>query len=210
VLQYGTDGDGDGKIDLVDSFPDALATVATHLRGLGWQPGLDWGFEVSLPAGFDYLLADRDNPKPVSFFGGKGVVRANGKPFPDPTTPVFLYVPAGKDGPKFLMTPNYLVLKSYNFSDNYALAIAHLSDRLKGAGGFQAPWPRDTKFPNLAQREAIQTALIKLGLLTGASDGRLGPITQRAYAKFQAAHGEVADGFLTLSAYDELVKATGP
>ena len=79
---------------------------------------------------------------------------------------------------------------------------------MKGAGEFTAPWPRDTKFPNLAQREAIQTALNKLGLLNGPSDGRLGPITQQAYAKFQAAHGEVADGFLTLSAYDELIAAT--
>jgi len=208
VLQYGTDGDGDGKIDLVDSFPDALATAATHLRGLGWQPGLDWGYEVTLPAGFDYLLADRNNPKPVSFFTGKGVARANGRPFPDQTTSVFLYVPAGKDGPKFLLTPNYLVLKSYNFSDNYAMAIGHLADRLKGGGEIAAPWPRDTKFPNLAQREAIQTALIKLGLLKGASDGRLGPITQAAYARFQASHGEVADGFITLGAYEELTAAT--
>jgi len=207
VLQYGTDGDGDGKVDLVDSLPDALATASAYLRGLGWQPGLDWGYEVTLPPGFDYLLADRANPKPVSFFAAKGVARVSGKPFPDANVPVFLYVPAGKDGPKFLMTPNYLVLKGYNFSDSYAMAVSHLADRLKGAGDYTAPWPRDTKFPNLAQREAIQTALIKLGLLTGASDGRLGPVTQQAYAKFQAAHGEVADGFLTLSAYDELTAA---
>lgn len=106
------------------------------------------------------------------------------------------------------MTANYLVLKGYNFSDSYALSVGHLADRLKGAGDFATPWPRDTKFPDLEQRQAIQRALMKLGLLSGTSDGRLGPVTQQAYAKFQAAHGRVADGFLTLAAYEELMTAT--
>ena len=208
VIKYGTDGDGDGKVDLMHSLPDALATSAKFLIGLGWKPGIDWGYEVTLPKGFDYLLADREHLRPLADFAALGVKRTNGKPFADPKVPVFLYVPAGKDGPKFLMTGNYLVLKGYNFSDSYALAVGHLADRLKGAGDFKSAWPRGTKFPNLAQREAIQTALGKLHLLTGESDGRLGPVTQRAYAKFQAAHGEVADGFITLSAYEELVAAT--
>jgi membrane-bound lytic murein transglycosylase B len=136
------------------------------------------------------------------------VKRTNGAAFPDPGTPVFLYVPAGKDGPKFLMTGNYLVLKGYNMSDSYAMAVSHLADRLKGAADFYAPWPRGTSFPNLAQREAIQLALVKLGFLKGSSDGRIGPGTQAAYARFQAAHGEVADGFVTLHAYQELSAAT--
>jgi membrane-bound lytic murein transglycosylase B len=208
ILKYGTDGDGDGRIDLVHSLPDALATSAQFLRGLGYTPGVDWGFEVTLPKGFDYLLADRQQLRPISFFAERGVTRANGQAFADPGEPVFLYVPAGKDGPKFLMTGNYLVLKGYNFSDSYAMAVAHLADRLKGAGEFRTPWPRATKFPDLAQREAIQRALNQLGLLKGASDGRLGPFTQRAYAKFQAARGEVADGFLNLEAYNELMAAT--
>ena len=208
VIKYGTDGDGDGRIDLVHSLADALATSAVFLRSLGYQPGLDWGFEVTLPKGFDYLLATRTNMKPIGFFADRGVRRANDRPFADAATPVFLYVPAGKDGPKFLMTGNYLVLKGYNFSDSYAMSVAHMADRLKGGGQFVAAWPRGTKFPDLAQREAIQTALNKLGLLSGASDGRLGPVTQQAYAKFQAAHGEIADGFLTFGAYQELMTAT--
>ena len=209
ILKYGTDGDGDGRIDLVHSLPDAVATSAEFLLGLGWKPGVEWGYEVTLPKGFDYLLADREHPRPLSDFAKLGVRRVSGKPFPDPQVQVFLYVPAGQSGPKFLMTGNYLVLKGYNFSDSYALAVGHLADRLKGAGDFKAPWPRGTKFPDLKQREAIQTALDKLGLLTGQSDGRLGPKTQRAYAQFQAAHHEVADGFITISAYEELTAATG-
>jgi membrane-bound lytic murein transglycosylase B len=208
VLRYGTDGDGDGHIDLHRSLPDALATSAAYLRALGYQPGVDWGFEVEVPENFDYLLATRDDLRPISFFAERGVRRVKGRDFADRTTPVFLYVPAGKDGPKFLMTRNYLVLKGYNFSDSYALSVAHLTDRLKGAGPFVDDWPRATKFPNLAQRRAIQDALTRLGYYDGEVDGRIGPISQAAYARFQAARGAVADGFITLESYEELMAAT--
>jgi membrane-bound lytic murein transglycosylase B len=208
VVRYGTDGDGNGHVDLHNSLADALATSATYLRGIGYQPGLDWGFEVEVPAGFDYLLATREELRPLSFFADRGIRRVKGRDFKDRNTPAFLYVPAGANGPKFLMTKNYLVLKGYNFSDSYALSVAHLTDRLKGGGTFVQDWPRTTKFPNLAQRQAIQQALIKLGLYEGAVDGRIGPISQAAYARFQAARGEIADGFITLKSYEALAAAT--
>ena len=204
VLAHGTDGDGDGRVDLHNSLADALATSARFLRALGYQPGVDWGMEVVVPAGFDYLLATRTQMRPVSFFAERGVSRVAGRQFSDLNLPVFLYVPAGKDGPKFLLTQNYLALKGYNFSDSYAMSVAHMTDRLKGGGGFADDWPRGTALPNLAQRKSIQQSLIRLGLYQGAVDGRLGPITQEAYARFQAARGEVADGFITRAAYDAL------
>ena len=102
------------------------------------------------------------------------------------------------------MTNNYLVLKGYNFSDSYALSVAHLADRLKGGGAFAAGWPRRTQFPNLKQRETIQARLKQLGLYDGVVDGRIGPVTQAAYAKFQASRGEVADGFITHKSFEEL------
>ena len=207
VLAHGTDGDGDGRVDLHNSLADALATSAVYLRRLGYQPGQDWGFEVEVPAGFDYLLATRDQLRPVSFFAERGVARIAGRSFADLDMPVFLYVPAGSSGPKFLMTGNYLVLKGYNFSDSYALAVAHLTDRLKGSGAFATPWPRHTQFPNLAQRQAIQQALKHLGLYDGTVDGRIGPITQAAYARFQAMQGQVADGFVTRAAFETLAAA---
>lgn len=207
VIAHGSDGDGDGRIDLHNSLPDALATSAKFLLDLGYKPGLDWGFEVAVPTGFDYLLADREQLRPVSFFAERGVRRVRGRDFADLSTPVFLYAPTGQGGPKFLMTANYLVLKGYNFSDSYALAVAHLTDRLKGAGSFAEDWPRATRFPNLEQRKAIQQALIRLGLYSGVVDGRIGPVSQAAYARFQAARGEVADGFITLDSYEELVAA---
>ena len=207
VIAHGTDGDGDNRVDLHNSLPDALATSATYLRRLGYQPGLDWGFEVVVPAGFDYLLADREQMRPIRFFAERGVTRVAGRPFGSLDVPVFLYVPAGKDGPKFLMTGNYLVFKGYNFSDSYAMAVAHLTDRLKGGGAFVTPWPRHTSFPNLAQRKAIQEKLGQLGLYAGAVDGRIGPVTQAAYARFQAQTGQVADGFVTRQAYESLMAA---
>ncbi|MHA6299566.1 lytic murein transglycosylase [Devosia sp. CAU 1758] len=204
VLTNGTDGDGDGRVDLHGSLADALATSAVYLRRLGYQPGLDWGFEVDVPAGFDYLLATREQLRPIRFFAEGGIVRVAGRQFADLDTPVFLYVPTGKDGPKFLMTANYLVFKGYNFSDSYAMAVAHLTDRLKGGGPFVTPWPRDTPLPDLAQRVAIQETLKRLGYYDGAVDGRLGPITQAAYARFQAGNGQVADGFITRGSAEAL------
>lgn len=208
VVAHGTDGDGDGAIDLHHSLADALATSARFLSDLGYQPGVDWGVEVVVPEGFDYLLATRTQMRPVSFFAERGITRVAGRQFADPNLPVFLYVPAGRDGPKFLMTQNYLVLKGYNFSDSYAMSVVHMTDRLKGGGDFVDDWPRNAALPNLAQRKAIQEALIRLGLYQGAVDGRLGPITQEAYARFQAGRGEVADGFITRAAYEALVAAT--
>jgi membrane-bound lytic murein transglycosylase B len=204
VVAHGTDGDGDGRVDLHNSLADALATSARFLRSLGYQPGVDWGSEVEVPAGFDYLLATREHMRPIGFFADRGLRRVGGRAFADRTIPVFLYVPAGKDGPKFLMTQNYLVLKGYNFSDSYALSVAHMTDRLKGGGAFVQAWPRQTRFPNLEQRRGIQEALRRLGLYNGEIDGRIGPVSQEAYARFQAARGEVADGFITLRSYEDL------
>ncbi len=207
VVAHGSDGDGDGRVDLHNSLADALATSARFLRALGYQPGVDWGMEVVVPEGFDYLLATRTQLRPVAFFAERGITRVAGRQFADPNLQVFLYVPAGRDGPKFLMTQNYLVLKGYNFSDSYAMSVAHMTDRLKGGGAFADDWPRSTAFPNLAQRKSIQESLIRLSLYQGTVDGRLGPITQEAYARFQAARGEVADGFITRASYEALQAA---
>jgi membrane-bound lytic murein transglycosylase B len=208
VLQFGADGDGDNRVDLHHSLADALATSANFIRGLGYEPGIDWGLEVDVPKEFDYLLATREEMRPISFFADRGVRRVKDREFADTSIPVFLYAPTGANGPKFLMTKNYLVLKGYNFSDSYALAVAHLTDRLKGGGNFVTAWPKDTQFPNLKQRKAIQQALIDLGLYQGEVDGRIGPISQAAYARFQASKGEIADGFITLHSYEELIAAT--
>lgn len=206
-LRYGQDGDGDGVINVHDSLADALASSAQYLRGLGYQPGLDWGFEVEVPEGFDYLLADRSTFRPISFFAERGVTRVSGRAFSDPGVEVFLYAPAGAEGPKFLMTRNYLVFKGYNLSDSYAMAVSHLTDRLKGAGPFVGDWPTGTQFPDRTERVEIQTWLARLGYYEGTIDGFIGPGTQAAYARFQAAAGLVADGFVTRESHGLLAAA---
>ena len=39
VLKFGVDGDGNGRIDLIRSKADALASTANFLRGHGWRAG---------------------------------------------------------------------------------------------------------------------------------------------------------------------------
>jgi len=207
LIAHGTDWDGDGRVDPHASLGDALASTAAFLRDAGYVAGSDWGYEVDVPDGFDYLLATRDALRPVSFFAARGVTRVAGRAFADPDQPVFLYVPTGRNGPKFLMTANYLVFKAYNLSDSYALAIGHLADRLKGSGHLVNAWPTSTRFPNREQRIVIQQKLKALGLFNGPTDGLVGPITQAAYQKFQASRGEIADGFITYDTFVRLSEA---
>ncbi len=203
-IDHAVDYDGDGRRDPHASLADALASSARFLIALGYRPGSDWGYEVGVPAGFDFAEAGRDRLRPARVFADLGVRRVRGQGFPDPDEPVFLYVPAGRDGPKFLMTRNYLVLKGYNFSDSYALAVAHLTDRLKGSGPLVGSWPRDARFLDRRERLELQRLLSGAGYYRGEIDGRLGPITSAALSHWQAANGLVADGFATLGALEAL------
>lgn len=200
-----TDFDRDGKIDVHNSLADSLASSARWLLSLGYVPGEDWGMEVTLPQGFDYRLAGREQLRDVRFFAERGVRRVAGREFGDMNQPVFLYVPAGKNGPKFLMGRNYLAFKGYNFADSYALTVAHLTDRLKGVGPFAQDWPRNTTFLNREQRVALQNKLKQLGFYKGGVDGRLGPISQEALRDWQAHAGLVVDGFATKQVFDVLM-----
>lgn len=206
-LSYAVDYDGDGRRDPHGSLADALASSAAFLIDLGYNSGRDWGYEVDLPGDFDYALAGREQMRPISFFAARGVKRVRGREFSDTEEAVFLYVPAGREGPKFLMTRNYLVLKGYNFSDSYALAVAHLTDRLKGAGPFADDWPRGTRFLDWAERIELQTILADLGYYDAEIDGRLGPIASAALRRWQADNGLVADGFATHEAFEALKAA---
>lgn len=199
------DFDRDGKIDVHHSLADSLASSARWLLSLGYVPGEDWGMEVTLPQGFDYRLAGRTQLRNVRFFAERGVRRVAGRVFGNMDQPVFLYVPAGKNGPKFLMGRNYLAFKGYNFADSYALTIAHLTDRLKGAGPFVQDWPRHAAFLNRNQRVALQNKLKQLGFYQGEVDGRLGPISQEALRAWQAHAGLVVDGFATKQVFDVLM-----
>src|SRR5690606_19048658 len=162
-MRLAVDFDGDGRRDLVDSVPDALASTANFLKRAGWRGDLPWGFEVSLPQGMDVSGAGRRNKQPISAWAARGVRRIDGAPMPAAATPAGLLLPAGKDGPAFLVTRNFDAVYSYNAAESYGLAIAHLSDRLRGGAPFATPWPTDDPGLSRAERRELQQLLIARG-----------------------------------------------
>ena len=125
-----------------NSVPDILASTANNLKKDGWATGNTWGYEVVVPATFNFLLADHSRPMSLREWERQGIRRANGQPFPRPDEQAFLLVPAGVQGPGFLMLNNFSVIMKYNPAEAYALAIGHLADRLRGGGPFLQDWPR--------------------------------------------------------------------
>ena len=193
-MRLAVDFDGDGRRDLVDSVPDALASTANFLKRAGWRSDLPWGFEVSLPQGMDVSGAGRRNKQPISAWAARGVRRIDGAPMPAAATPAGLLLPAGKDGPAFLVTRNFDAVYSYNAAESYGLAIAHLSDRLRGGAPFATPWPTDDPGLSRAERRELQQLLIARGHDIGEADGMIGARTREALKLEQAALGLAADG----------------
>lgn len=193
-MRLAVDFDGDGRRDLVDSVPDALASTANFLKRAGWNSALPWGFEVSLPAGFDTSDAGRRNKQPMQQWVARGVKRVDGGALPPGATPAGLLLPAGAGGPAFLVTRNFDALYSYNAAESYALAIAHLSDRLRGGGAFATAWPTDDPGLSRAERRELQTLLIARGHDIGEADGMIGSRTREALKAVQVELGLEPDG----------------
>jgi membrane-bound lytic murein transglycosylase B len=210
-LAHAVDGDGDGIIDLWHSSADALASAANVLADAGWQRGNVWGYEIRLPAGFAYELADVDNTKPVAEWRKLGVKTVLGGELPKSEEYGAIYLPAGARGPAFMVFDNFKVILKYNNAASYALAVSLLADRLKGGMAVQAPWPRDEQPLTRDERIAFQTYLAKLGYDIGKIDGILGKKARAALREWQKAHGLPADGFptqdlLTRVAIDAMAK----
>ncbi|WP_256942915.1 lytic murein transglycosylase [Achromobacter xylosoxidans] len=193
-LRLAVDFDGDGRRDLVDSVPDALASTANFLKRAGWNSALQWGYEVRLPAGLDTSGAGRKNKRPMSYWAGRGVTRADGQPLPAGDTPAGLLLLAGRGGPAFLVTRNFDALYSYNAAESYALAIAHLSDRLRGGSPLAQAWPTDDPGLSRAQRRELQRLLIARGYEIGEPDGMIGARTRQALQTVQRELGLRPDG----------------
>lgn len=183
------DGDGDGRRDLVHSVPDALASTANYLKRAGWQPGQRWGFEVRVPAGWDAARAGRKDKRPLRAWVAAGITRADGGAIAADDTPAALLLPAGATGPAFLVFRNFDAIYSYNAAESYALAIALLSDRLRGGGPLVASWPTDDPALDRAQRKDLQILLLARGHDIGTPDGLVGAQTRRAIAAEQQALG---------------------
>lgn len=183
------DFDGDGRRDLVGSVPDALASTANYLKRSGWRTGQPWGFEVRVPSGFDGP-SGRTNRRPLSEWVGRGITRVDGGPIDlAGGTPAALFRPAGASGPAFLVFKNFDAIYSYNAAESYALAIAHLSDRLRGGGGFATAWPTADPGLSRAERREIQTLLLARGHDIGEVDGMIGSASRAAIKLEQAKLG---------------------
>jgi len=197
-IRLAVDFDGDGRRDLVDSVPDALGSSANFLARAGWRAGLPWGFEVRLPDGFDASGAGRRNRQPVSAWAARGVRRIDGGALAAGAlatdTPAAILLPTGARGPAFLVTRNFDALFSYNAAESYALAIAHLSDRLRGGGPFVTPWPTDDPGLSRAERRELQRLLIARGHDIGEADGMIGQRTREALKAELALRGMASDG----------------
>jgi len=157
-----------------------------------------------VPRGFDFMLADRSQMKTMAEWEKAGIRRAGGKPFPRAGDRAFLMVPAGAQGPAFLMLQNFRSIMKYNPSEAYALAIGHLADRLRGGEPFVQAWPRQERVLTRAERLELQQHLARGGYDVGEPDGRFGPRTRNALRAFQASVGATADGFATAAILERL------
>jgi membrane-bound lytic murein transglycosylase B len=189
-LNIGMDYDHDGKASPFGRPDDALGSTARFLVQRGkYRRGEHWGYEVRVPKGV------KGGSRGYADWQKLGVVRADGHPFPHPSSPAKLWVPE-PGGPGFLLGPNFNAVHSYNPSTKYTLAIVHLGDRIMGGGPFVQPFPGGERTPTLDEVQEIQRRLTALGFDTGGTDGRVGAATMEAIQKFQRNVGmQPADGY---------------
>ena len=205
-LRLGVDQDGDGKVDIWADEADALASAANLLAQAGWKRGQNWGYEVTLPSGFDY--AEAEGPKHNwAYWAAKGVRLAqggtpNGAEALEEAT---ILLPQGANGPAFLALPNHYVIRRYNNSVSYALAIGLTADGIMGKPALSKAWPNDPSMSR-EQRIGAQRALTQLGYDTQGVDGVIGSNTRAALRRWQMATGRIADGYLTPTLADELIR----
>lgn len=198
-LRYAKDMDGDGRRDLWGSIPDAMGSAANFLRQLGWIPDLNWGQEVRLPSAFDYSLAGRDQMLSQAEWAKLGVTAISGMPLTPTEQKAALLVPAGHQGPAFLVTKNFYIIMRWNRSEFYALSVGHLADRIAGAAALQRTPPTDTAKITREQVRQLQMDLSTLGIDAGEADGVMGSLTRQAISRFQQQTQRIADGHLDVT-----------
>jgi len=205
-LKYAVDMDGDGKRDVWEEEPDVIGSIANYLKQHDWDAGKRWGYEVKLPAKFDFTAINDNDGGPASAWAKLGVARADGKPLPGPDK-AWLFLPAGAKGPAFLIFQNYWAIKTYNISDSYTLSVGLLADRIRGVDALRGSWPAQETTLNRAQITAMQKKLQALGYPIDNIDGKIGPAARSALRSWQAKAGLVADGYPTPAVLQKLSAA---
>ena len=189
-LKYAVDFDGDGRRDIWRSVPDSLASIAKFLKGSGWQPGRDWGFEATIPQNISCALEGPEQGRKISDWVTSGAERVSGRPFPKTELKRigFLLMPAGRAGPAYIATKNFYVLKAYNESDLYALFIGHLADRFASNKRFVGRWKKFSGF-NRGDVYKMQKRLVAKKYDVGGADGLVGFKTRTAIGTWQQRNG---------------------
>ncbi|MEO1190184.1 MAG: lytic murein transglycosylase [Pseudomonadota bacterium] len=197
-LRNAVDEDGTGVPDIWSSLPDAFASAANLLRNNGWRVGEPWGYEVTLPNGFNYALADGKTARPLTDWQDLGVRRPGGVGLTPASDSGALVLPAGWQGPAFLVFSNYRAIRRWNNSELYALSVGILSDRIAGFGPLSKGPPADAdQRLTLQEVRQMQSRLNALGYDSGIPDGKVGPMTKGAIRAYQVDRGLPADGYPT-------------
>jgi peptidoglycan lytic transglycosylase B len=189
-LAYGVDMDGDGRRDIWNSIPDALATAANLLHTNKWRTGKPWGYEVKVP---ETGARFKGETKTLAQWQQLGFLRPDGVAFDDSREKAELKMIAGENGPGFLMLRNFFILKRYNNSDFYALAVGLLADRLAGKKGMAQSWPRPAGSLSVDEKFELQELLKKKGFYSGIIDGRIGTNTKKGIKAFQIQYGHTGN-----------------
>lgn len=200
-LNYGVDFDGNGKVDLLRSVPDVLASTAHYIQKIGWRRAEPWMLEVRVPERMDWSQASLDIEHPQSQWAKWGVTLANGRPLPDSAPNASLLLPMGRLGPAFLVYPNFRVFTEWNHSLIYSTTAAYLATRIAGAPVMRKGNGEPQTFSMEEVRE-LQTLLTKAGYDVGGLDGRLGAASRKAVQQVQIKLKLPADGYPT----EELIR----
>ena len=196
-MKYAVDRDGNGRIDIWNSMPDAFASAANFLKGIGFKPGLPAAEEVVLPQNFPLDQADTTVDKPVRDWAKMGVKRAGGAALPASDESASIVLPAGWRGPAFILYPNFKAVMNWNRSTLYALSVSILAQQIAGGPPVMQTPPDDDQPLSHDTVVDMQTRLAKLGFYTDEADGLLGPKTRSAVRLFQKQAGLPADGHPT-------------
>jgi lytic murein transglycosylase len=201
-FEHGVDFDGDGRVDMIHSVPDALASAANLLKSFGWQRGQPWLQEVRVAARIPWEESGLDKQHPRSQWVKWGVTAAHGQ-LPADNLPASLILPMGHLGPAFLAYPNFKAYIEWNAAIVYSTTAAYFATRLAGAPPF-GPGNGQPVVPTTAQVQELQRLLIARRLLTGEADGRLGSATRAAVKQAQIKVGLPADAYPTAELIERL------
>ncbi len=194
ILENGVDGDGDGRVDLKGSAPDALMSGGRMLAHLGWRAGEPWLQEITVPAGFDWAQSGLEVQRSVGDWAAMGI-RARSGTLAANSLPASVIAPQGHKGPLFLAYPNFRVYFEWNQSFVYVMTAAYFATRLEGAPVYDA---RDAGAAlSSGQMKELQRRLAGRGHDVGKVDGILGVRTRAAVRSEQARLGQVVDGWPT-------------